>query len=205
MEISKEQAQDSLSQIANIAKQTRKKIAAGSAGPILVIWGTIWFAAYLVNYLGIIFEWKHIHIKTGSHSSITFFTASLAWPVLVVIGVFASWFIDARKGPTRSAYNKRLGFSWLILFLYANVWLVLLTPWNAYQINAFVASLPMFAYIIMGLWMDRFLLWLGVVVTLLILTGFFMFYLQPLFWLWMAVTCGGTLLGTGVYIQLRWK
>ncbi len=205
MEISKQQAQDSLNQIENVAVQTRRKIAASSAGPILIIWGTIWFVAYLGTYLSYFFEWKEYHLQMGNRISASFVIASLVWPVLIVIGVAASWFIATRKAPTRNVHNKRLGLTWLILFVYSNVWLVLLAPWNEYQISAFAASLPMFAYIIMGLWMDRFLLWLGVVVTLLIIAGFFLFHFHPLFWLWMAVLGGGTLAGTGFYIQIRWR
>ncbi len=205
MEISKEQAQDSLNQIENAAVQTRRKIAASSAGPILIIWGTIWFVAYLGTYLSYFFEWHVYRLPIGNRISADFSIASLVWPVLIVIGVAASWFISTRKAPTRNVHNKRFGFTWLILFVYSNVWLVLLTPWHEYQISAFAASLPMFAYIIMGLWMDRFLLWLGVVVTLLIIAGFFLFHFHPLFWLWMAVLGGGTLAGTGFYIQIRWR
>lgn len=205
MEISKQQAQDSLHQIENVAMQTRRKIAASSAGPILIIWGTIWFVAYLGTYLSSFFEWKEFHLQIGNRISASFFIASLVWPVLIVIGVAASGFISSRKARTRNVHSKRIGFTWLILFVYSNVWLVLLAPWNEYQISAFAASLPMFAYIIMGLWMDRFLLWLGVVVTLLIIAGFFLFHFHPLFWLWMAVLGGGTLAGTGFYIQIRWR
>jgi len=202
MEISKQQAQDSLNQIENVAMQT---IAASLAGPILIIWGTIWFVAYLGTYLGYLFKWQEYHLQIGNRISASFFIAFLVWPILIVIGVAASWFISTRKAPTRNVHNKRFGLTWLILFVYSNVWLVLLTPWNEYQISAFAAYLPMFAYIIMGLWMDRFLLWLGVVVTLLIIAGFFLFHFHPLFWLWMAVLGGGTLAGTGFYIQIRWR
>ncbi len=205
MEISKEQAQDSLKQIENMAVQTRRKIAASSAGPILIIWGTIWFVAYLGTYLSYFVEWKGYQLIIGDHFTASFGITSLIWPVLIVIGIAASWYIATRKAPTRNVHNKRLGLTWLILFVYSNVWLVLLTPWNEYQISAFAASLPMFAYIIMGLWMDRFLLWLGVVVTLLIIAGFFLFHFHPLFWLWMAVLGGGTLGGTGLYIHIRWR
>ena len=205
MEISKEHAQDSLSQIENVAMQTRRRIAAGCTGPILTIWGTIWFVAYLGTYLSYFFEWQEYHLQMGSRIGATFSIASLVWPVLIMVGVFASWFVCTRKSPIINIHNKRFGFTWLILFLYSNVWLVLLAPWNEYQIGAFAASLPMFAYIVMGLWMDRFLLWLGMVVTVLIIAGFFLFHFQPLFWLWVAVLGGGTLAGTGVYIQIRWR
>ena len=63
----------------------------------------------------------------------------------------------------------------------------------------------MFMYVVMGLWAGRLLFWLGVVMTLLIVSGFFLFYLQPAFWLWLAVLGGGTLAGTGLYIRKAWR
>jgi hypothetical protein len=69
--------------------------------------------------------------------------------------------------------------------------------------GAIQATIPMFAYVVMGLWLDHFILWIGLAVTALTLVG--LFFLQPYFWLWMAVTGGGMLLGTGLYIRYQWK
>ncbi|MHC4618242.1 MAG: hypothetical protein ACYTEQ_10870, partial [Planctomycetota bacterium] len=63
----------------------------------------------------------------------------------------------------------------------------------------------MFAYVVTGFWVDRVLLWLGVVVTLVILFCFYLFLSHPAFWLSMALLGGGTLAGTGLYIRLRWR
>ena len=82
MEISKQQAQDSLNQIKDVAVQTRRKIASSSVGPILIIWGTIWFVAYLGTYLSYFFEWKEYHLRIGDHSSVSFVLSSLIWPIL---------------------------------------------------------------------------------------------------------------------------
>ena len=205
MDISQKDAQESLSQIETVGAQTRKKVAADSASPFLILWGAIWFVAYLGTYLTCLFDWKIIHLQITDHINVGFGIASLVWMVLVVIGIAASWIISVKKTPVRSSHDKRFFLSWLIMFIYANVWLVLLWPWNEYQMSAFVASLPMFSYIIMGLWADRFLLWVGLAATVLIITGFFLFHFQPLFWLWMAVLGGGSLAGTGVYIRIRWR
>lgn len=60
----------------------------------------------------------------------------------------------------------------------------------------------MFAYVVMGLWTDRFLMWLGLFVTATALAGYFL--VNPYFCLWMAVTGGGALMVTGLYIRHRW-
>jgi hypothetical protein len=61
----------------------------------------------------------------------------------------------------------------------------------------------MFAYIVIGLWFAAyFMVWLGLAVTAATLTGFFLF--TQYYCLWMAVTAGGLLLGTGLYLRIRW-
>jgi len=205
MDISKQEAQGSLDQIQAAVSQTRKRIAAGSTAPLLILWGAIWFVAYLVTYLSYPFEFELYCLRLTHRVSIGIHIAGLCWLVLVLIGMGASWIIGVRRAPVKSPHNKRWGFCWLILFVYAGVWLALLWPWNEYQINAFLASLPMFAYVVMGLWADRVLLWLGIVVTLLIIAGFFLFLFQPAFWLWMAILGGGALAGTGLYIRKAWR
>ncbi len=205
MDVSKEQAEGSLGQVQAVTVQTRRKIAAGSTAPLLILWGAIWFVAYLGTYVADLLEFKIYCFRLTSRISIGIHAAGMCWMVLIPIGMVASWIIGVSKAPVKSPHNKRFGFSWLILFIYAILWLTLLWPWNEYQMSAFLASIPMFAYIVMGLWADRVLLWLGIVVTLLIIVGFFLFYLQPAFWLWMAVLGGGTLGGTGLYIRKAWR
>ena len=205
MEMTRQEAQDSLDQIRDVVNQTRRKIAAGSTAPALIIWGAIWFIAYIGTYLSYFFKSQFYRIQLTDHISIDIHIAGLCWMLLIPIGVAATWFIAVRKSPTKSRHNKRWALCWFMLFIYADIWLALLWPWNEYQISAFLASVPMFAYIVMGIWADRVLLWVGVAVTLLILFGFFTLHLQPVFWLWMAVLGGGTLAGTGLYIRVRWR
>lgn len=205
MNISREDARDSLARIHETFSQTKKKIASSSTAPLLMLWGAIWFVAYLGTYVSYLLEFKVYCFRLTSRVTVDIDIAGMCWMVLVPIGIAASWIIGVRRAPVKSPQNKRFGFSWLILFIYAVIWLALLWPWNEYQISAFLASIPMFAYVVMGLWADRVLLWLGIVVTLLIIVGFFLFPFQPVFWLFMAVLGGGTLLGTGLYIRLRWR
>jgi len=205
MDVSKQEARDSLDQIQAAVSQTRKRIAAGSTAPLLILWGAIWFVAYLGTYLSYLFNFEFYCLRLTHRVSIGIHFAGLCWMVLVLIGVAASWIIGVRRAPVKSPHNRRWGFCWLILFVYAGVWLALLWPWNEYQINAFLASIPMFAYVVMGLWADRVLLWLGIAVTLLIIVGFFLFHFQPAFWLWMAILGGGALAGTGLYIRKAWR
>ena len=205
MNISQEDARESLAQIHETFSQTKKKIASSSTAPLLILWGAIWFVAYLGTYVAYLLEFKAYCFRLTSRVTVDIDIAGMCWMVLVPIGIAASWIIGVRSAPVKSPQNKRFGFSWLILSIYGSVWLALLWPWNEYQISAFIASLAMFAYVVMGLWADRVLLWLGLVVTLLIIVGFFLFHYQPLFWLWMAILGGGALAGTGLYIRKAWR
>ena len=108
----------------------------------------------------------------------------------------------------------RVFWFWCLLFGYVSAWITLLMPFikiesweEAARINihmgAFHAMIPMFAFVVMGLWQRNFMVWIGLLITALILVGVFL--LEPYFWLWMAVTGGGTLIGTGLVIRFLWR
>jgi hypothetical protein len=108
-----------------------------------------------------------------------------------------------RKSPFKSPIDKRMGLFWLLLFLYAFLWINTLQPRDHYQVNAFIATIPMFAYVVIGLWFDwRFMFWLGLIISGLIFLGFFLLHGSPWMWLWMAVFGGGGLALSGLVI---WK
>ncbi|MHC4623186.1 MAG: hypothetical protein ACYS4W_04720, partial [Planctomycetota bacterium] len=177
MDTSEEQAKYYLEQIQAVSEQTKKRIAAGSTAPQLILWGAIWFIAYIVTYLSYLFGFDtySYSARLTDRINIGINIAGLCWLVLIPIGITASWILAVRKSPTKSAHDRRWGFCWLILFVYGGIWLALLRPSNEYQTSAFFASLAMFAYVVTGFWVDRVLLWLGVVVTLVILFCFYLF------------------------------
>jgi hypothetical protein len=61
----------------------------------------------------------------------------------------------------------------------------------------------MFGFVMFGLWVGRFFVWLGLLVTALILIGYR--YSGDYFNLWMAITGGGALIVSGVFIRKFWK
>jgi hypothetical protein len=199
MEITQEQARDELNEIELTIERTRKKIASGSMGPIVMVWGVVWMLGYFAMYL---FEPRGGEPSQYPHFSLIL---TIIWMVLIMTGVGTSYFIGAVKSATRSPSSRRMGWFWFFLFIYADLWMVLLWPWNHYQMHAFAAVLVMFAYIVMGLWFDSILLWVGLAVTSLIMVGFYVFLFKPTFWLWMAVLVGGSLAGTGFYIRRAWR
>lgn len=197
--ISKSEAQLALDEINSALDRTRKAIACGPAAPILMLWGLIWIIGY----------------------SITHFApeqAGVAWMILVFTGALSSWWAGVKlQSPVKSPNDAKIGLFWLVLFAYAIAWLFLLAPdglprgqewatqhpFTEKQIGAFFATVPMFAYVVGGLWLSRFFVWLGLFVTLLTFLGYYL--LHDYFNLWMAFTGGGSLFVAGLYMRRNWR
>lgn len=205
MDISKEDAKDSLEQIETTIEQTRRRIAAGSTGPCLILWGAIWFAAYMVTYVTYFGEHQSWHFQLAERVSIGIHVSGVCWLILSPIGMIATIVIMSRKSPTRSAGDWRWFLCWVIWFGYLFLWTAFFGRSNEYQISAFAASTAMFMFVMTGLWFDKVLFRLGLAVTVLIAFCFFKFNCQPIFWIWMAVLGGGSLAGTGFYIRRTWR
>jgi hypothetical protein len=199
--ITPEEARASLAEIDRIAQLTRQMIARGGSASIVILWGVIWIVGYAdMQFLPDTPRWF--------------------WMILDVIGIagsfrFGRW---SRQSPVKNPHSARIGLSWLILFAFAGVWLAILGPWGwtlsthevaryapvlDRKIAAYWATVPMFAYVLLGLWLDRFFVWLGAFVTIATLAGYF--FLTGYFFLWMAVIGGGSLVAGGLFIRKNWK
>ncbi len=192
MNVSNEDAQASLAAVTKTMLRTRKAVAAGYSSPLLILWGLLWVAAYTAS---------HFYLKY----------ADVIFEAMAGVGLLGSFFVLRRvkqtmpvKEPVEEKINLRMGALWGSLFIYVFIWLNLLGPVNGLQMNAFISTAVMFAYVIMGLWFAAyFMVWLGLAVTATTLAGFYL--LTPYYCLWMAVTAGGLLLGTGLYLHARWR
>ncbi len=202
MDISREEAQASLSQVQDVVERTKKMIAYGGGDVLFVIWGVIW----VMGYLG-----THFLSSAGMPWARMI---HWLWIVLVLSGIIISVIVGRRNMSVKSPVGKRLGLFWFLLYAYVNIGIVLMSPFIKVQgaeesamfwvrYGAIAAIVPMFAYVVMGLWLDNFMVWIGLGVTAL--TVFGVYLLQPYFYVWMAVTGGGTLIGTGFFIRKRWR
>jgi len=194
MNVSFEDAKESLTVIEGVTAQTRKAIASSYNGGLLIIWGLIWIAAFLGTHFFLAWAW-HIWMGLGGIGSIVTLWVSrrqirLANPI---------------KIPATEKIGWRIFWFWSLLFVYTFIWLSILRPRNGIQLNAFMCTAIMFAYIVTGLWFKSYyMLWLGIVVTCITLVGF---YLIPpgYYCFWMAAMGGGAFLITGLYIRFRWR
>jgi hypothetical protein len=192
MNVSREDAQASLSTIREVTIQTRRAVASAYANPLLILWGTLWIIAYTATHFYIAYAWQ-IFIAMAVVGSVG--TAIVCW-------LFHS------KAPFRDDPSERIGWRiaafWILLGVYIPIWLFLLAPFSGMQCNAFISTAAMFAYVVMGLWFNsHFMVVLGIAVTGATLVGFY--FLSSYYCLWMAMMGGGALLGTGLYIRVRWR
>jgi len=194
MDLSNEDAQKSLSLVENTMAETRKSLTAAYSGPILILWGLIWILDFLGTHLFLKWVW-------------------LIWMVLNCIGVIGMVLICRQQfqaaSPTRHSADDKIGrrifWFWAFLGLYGFIWLAIFRPVNGIEINAFLCTVIMFAYVMMGLWTEsHFMIWLGLAVTVATLVGFFL--VPPNYYcLWMAPTAGGLLFGTGLWARFCWS
>ncbi|MHC4583759.1 MAG: hypothetical protein ACYS3N_04480, partial [Planctomycetota bacterium] len=125
---------------------------------------------------------------------------------LDIVGIILT-IVIIRRGPTRSVSegdtSQNIHRIWPALLIYAFIWAWILRPSGPMQACAYVVTVCGFAFVLIGIWSRvSFMIWLGSVVTLFILVGYY--GLPSYFYAWTALFGGGTVLGTGLYIR-RWR
>lgn len=209
MEIKPNEAKEMLEGIDQVTSRAKKMIAYGGGDILFIIWGICWFLGGIGTHV--------MPVLTAGHPQqdllIGILTGSL-WCVLVAAGILISYRVGRSRAPTRSPWGKTIGLVWLFLYLFVNLWIALLMPFIKIEghaqsqqfwahFGAIAATVPMFAYVLMGLFFDRYMLWIGLGMTALMALGVYL--LEPYFYLWMAIVGGGGLAGTGLMIRNRWK
>ncbi len=189
--VSPQEAVESLALIEATMARCRRTIAAAGA-PYLVIWGAVWIAGFTALQVSPV--WGGL-VFTGLDA--------VGIALSVAVGV-----LYGRKGLTRSGADRRIMWRiavfWIATFAYIFLWMALLQHWDALKAAAFTGTAVMFAYVVMGLWLDAlYLTWVGLAVTALTVAGYYL--LPGWFMLWMAAFGGGTLLGTGLYVRKYWR
>ena len=114
----------------------------------------------------------------------------------------AAGFTQSRqiRRPSNGRFIAVMAMVWVFAALFP---FVLRAPADPRSIYAYLCLVAMLTYVIAGLWTDTYLLWVGLIVTALVLAGVFLF--PGIFWLWMAVFGGGTLVLTGFYVKHFWR
>ncbi len=158
-----------------------------------ITWGCVW----ILGFSGTYFMTTSAHPFDGWH-------IGLLWFILNSIGGIISGILGKRFSQlisTQNGRDKKVSLIWLSLFLYGAAFLMIIPPSNPYQLGTIIGLIPMLAYVIIGVWMNSRILWIGLIISTLILTGYWTIGAQPLLWLWFAGTCGGGLLGYGLFTR----
>lgn len=184
--ISAREAIEALEAVREVERRTRQAISSSGGGRIVTVWGVVWAVGFLCS-----------HFLQG-------YSLGWLWLALNLAGAIATGWIVARTSRrARDPVGPRIAGLWLAIVAYGIVWLMLSSPLTGMQVGALLSSIAMFGYVVMGLWLDRAFLWIGLSVTAAIVVGFFA--LPQIFGLWMAIFGGGALIAAGLRIQRRWR
>ena len=196
MSISVDDAKESLKQVEATMDASRTLASYAGTDWILLTWGVIWFVGFLSS-----------HFLVQQQQSLAFLIKPM-WIGLLAIGIVMSFWAGLRM-PIQNTAGKRIGILWGAIYAY--VWLGIIIVWPSLNfkvlepgewgkcIGAINALIPMFAWVVMGLWLEtNYLAWLGLLLSALIAVGFFLFH--GIFYLWMAFVCGGIMIVAGIYL-----
>ena len=184
--LSQKEAAAALAEVDQARLAMRQAIRNHRGHQHLWIWGAVWIAMPLTAYFG------------GDHAARYFIWICLAGGLLSAAAGFAL------SRQVRRPVNGRLIGMFLAVWGFAAAFpFVLQVSGDVRSLYAYLCLVAMMTYVIAGLWTDTYLLWVGLAVAALILVGYFLF--PSLFWLWMAVFGGGSLVLTGFYIRSCWR
>lgn len=189
MNISPNEAEDSLAAIQRIAQKTRQSIASSGASIFLVITGIIWLVGFLST-----------QFLTGK-------IVAYIWTGMSLLGSAVAILLGTRMGrrvrsPSVNAPAKRAVIFWLLLIFYGIAAVAIARPTDGKQVTMFVILFTMIGQLAMGLLLSFSSVWWALPITALALVGYFL--LPAFFYLWMGVLGGGGMIILGLYIRLRW-
>ena len=196
MSISLDDAKASLKQVEATMDASRTLASYAATDLIILTWGVIWFVGFLSD-----------HFLTQPQSTLCEWSGPI-WIVLIIIGIGASLWAGLRM-PIQNTAGKRIGLLWAAIYAYVWLGVIFLDPflntkalgpgeWGKFM-GAINSLIPMFAWVVMGLWFEtNYLAWLGLLLSVLIAVGFFLFH--GFFYLWMALVCGDIMILAGLYL-----
>jgi hypothetical protein len=189
MNISPDEAEESLAAIQSMMQKTRRAISSSGAYAFLIVWGVIW----LLGFMGAQFLPQQF--------------AGYFWIGLDILGGILSAIIGIRMGrgvrsSSSTTSSKRIGIFWLLLFVYCVAAIGVAWPAGGKPLAMYIILFVMVGWLAMGLLLSFFSIWPGLIITALALIGYFL--LPGIFYLWMAILGGGGMIALGLYIRSRW-
>lgn len=189
MDISPNEAEETLAAIQKMTQKTRQSIAIGGAYIFLIIGGFIWLVGFLANQ----FLSGEIAVYIWAGISL------LGSAVAILLGIRTSRRV---RGPSTDRYGRRIGMFWGLLILYGVAAIAVAQPTDAKQLTMLIILFVLLGQLAMGLLLSFSATWWALPLTALALLGYFL--LPEFFYLWMGVLVGGGMILMGLYIRLRW-
>jgi len=180
--IDSREAASALSDIDSIVHRVRQSRIYDLTSLMLILWGALTFAGYLVTYL------------SPRH-------AGYAWIAVYVTGT-VGWALISASNRARSgirSFDIRILAAFLLFVafgIFSSVWLGHFTP---RQMGTFWPIYFMLVYTIAGLWVGQAFVAIGLSIIALTLVGYF--YIGEAFPLWMAFVNGGGLILGGLWMR----
>ncbi len=189
MNISFNEAEESLEAIEHMTRKTRHSLASGGAHIALIVTGIIWLVGYAAT-----------QFLPGE-------IVPYIWIGITLIGAGLSILLSRRMGPSvRSpsavVYAKRAGFFWLCLVFYCIAAIAIAQPLEGKQVSMFIILFIMIGQLSMGLLLSFAYSWWALPITALALAGYYL--IPDYFYLWMGVLVGGSMILLGLYIRRKW-
>ena len=186
MNLSAEEAAHALAAVETSRRAMRDVVRSHRGHLQLWLWGVIWIAmAMSAQFRGL--------------------AGVRLMPWLSLGGMVLSFIIGlSQSSHVRGPIDRRFLAVLVAIVGFAGVWpLVLGWPADPHAMFAYTALVAMFCYVVAGIWFDVYLLWVGLIISALILVGLFFF--PAIFWWWIAVFAGGSLIATGFYVRYAWR
>jgi hypothetical protein len=189
MNVTPNEAEEALASIQKVTQKTRQSIAASGAYITLIVTGIVWMVGYTcTQFLPgplVVYIWAGISL--------------LGSILAVVLGTRAGRRV---RGPATASYAKRIGIFWLLLIGYGAAAIAVTRPANGLQLTMLIILFVLVGQMSMGLLFSFAATWWVLPITILALAGYYSF--PGIFYLWMGLLVGGTMIALGLYIHARW-
>src|SRR5262245_34334785 len=171
--IDSQQATEALADIDDVVRRVRQSRIYDLASQMMIMWGVLVFAGYLVTYLVPRY-------------------AFYGWTAVYVVGIGGWAAISAFNRPRSGvrSFDAKFLFAFALFFAFG-VFCCVLGQFGPRQISTFWPIYFMMMYSISGLWFGHAFITIGLAVSALTLVGYV--YAGDAFDLWMAFVNGGGL------------
>jgi len=180
--IDRQQASEALADIDDVVQRVRQSRIYHLASLMLIMWGVLVFAGYLVTYLS---------PRHAGYGWLAVYAAGFAGTIVI------SRFNQARAGVRTVDIRMLAAFLLFMLFgIFVSAWLGHFSP---RQTSTFWPIYFMLFYTIAGLWAGYAFVAIGFSIIVLTLVGYY--HIGSAFDLWMAFVNGGGLLLGGLWMR----